>query len=310
MREYGPGNPLVFSHIPKTAGTSLTAALHQALDPGVFVQGMDRSLAGGYDDFDSFSTTARDMMYLSPEELPADATLVAGHIGPHTTMTRYPGADHITFLRNPRSRLLSQWMHSRSLTEFDIRHWGPGADAFRVGWLPLREYLSHPLVATNTDNTITRFLAWPHPKLLGNDFIDPADDASILAAAQERIAAMAHVDLVENSDFVSRLGSWLGTELTTTRLNERVFVPRRMRPDFAAELDAPTRSLLAERTRLDEVLWRSVAARVLPVADLDALLEETFDRSIERYVESFKNTAPTGRPLRRVVAFGYNALKR
>lgn len=309
MRAYGPGNPLVFSHIPKTAGTSLTAALHDALAPKIFVQGMDRSLAGGFDDFDDFTQIARDMMYLSPEELPADATLVAGHIGPHTTMTRYPGADHITFLRNPRSRIISQWMHSRSLTEFDIRHWGSGADAFRVGWKSLAEYLQHPLVATNTDNTIARFLAWPHPLLPANDFIDPAHDEEITAAATARIDAMAHVDVVENTALVSGLADWLGHELSDTRLNERSYVPKRRRPDFPVEL-AAAEELLAARTRIDNRLWRHVAQRVLPDKDLEAVLAQSFERAINRYVESFANTPPSGRPIRRLAAFGYNLLKR
>src|SRR5689334_19036922 len=253
MRTYGPGNPLVFSHIPKTAGTSLTAALYAALEPEVFVQGMDTSLAGGFDDFDDFSQVARDMMYLTPEELPADATLVAGHIGPFTTMTRYPGADHITFLRNPRSRILSQWMHSRAVTEFDIRHFGSGAENFRVGWKPLVEYLQQPLVATNTDNTIARFLAWPHPLMPADGYIDPAHDDEITAAALARLDAMAHVDLVENPAFVSGVAAWLGTELSDTRLNERSFIPRRMRPDFAKEL-AAAEDVLVQRTRIDDRL--------------------------------------------------------
>lgn len=309
MRTYGPGNPLVFSHIPKTAGTSLTAALYDALKPEVFVQGMDTSLAGDFDDFEDFSQVARDMMYLTPEELPADATLVAGHIGPYTTMTRYPGADHITFLRNPRSRILSQWMHSRAVTEFDIRHFGSGAEAFRVGWKPLAQYLQERLVATNTDNTIARFLAWPHPLLPADDYIDPAHDEEITAAAIARIDAMAHVDLVENPGFVAGVAAWLGTELSDTRLNERSYVPRRMRPDFGPEL-AAAEELLVARTRIDERLWRYVAERVLPGQDLDAVLAQSLDKAVDRYVESFRNTPPSGRPVRRAVAFGYNTLKR
>lgn len=310
MRQYGPGNPLVFSHIPKTAGTSLTAALREALQPSVFVFGMDQCLAGGYDQFDGFNQTARDMMILSPEEIPADATLVAGHIGPATTLARFPDADHITFLRNPAVRLLSQWMHGRALTEFDIRHWGPGAEAFRVGWAPLKDYLRHPLVATNTDNTISRFLAWPHPLLPPNDFITETDDDAVAAAAIARIDAMAHVDLVENPEFITALGTWLGFALPETRLNERAYIPKRMQPDFAAELDAETRQLVTERTRIDVRVWKHVAERVLPGVDPDAVLADSFERAITRYRESFANSAPSGRPVRRLVAFAYNTLKR
>lgn len=309
MRTYGPGHPLVFSHIPKTAGTSLTAALFDALKPEIFVQGMDTSLAGGFDDFEGFSPVAREMMFLTPEELPADATLVAGHIGPHTTMTRYPGADHITFLRNPRSRILSQWMHGRALTEFDLRHYGSGAENFRVSWLPLAEYLRHPLLATNTDNTIARFLAWPHPLMPANGFIEPADDEEITASAIARLDSMAHVDVVENPAFVAGVGAWLGTELSDTRLNERTFIPRRMRPDFAAEL-AAAEEVLIERTRLDDRLWHHVAEQVLPGIDLEAVLMQSFERAVNRYIDSFANERPSGRPIRRVAAFGYNTLKR
>lgn len=309
MREYGPGNPLVFSHIPKTAGTSLTAALVEALKPAVFAQGMDQSLAGGYDRFDEFDATAREMMYLSPEELPADATLVAGHIGPATTLARFPDADHITFLRNPEVRVISQWMHGRALTEFDIRHWGPGAEAFRVGWRPLHEYLEHKLIATNTDNTIARFLAWPHPAMPGNDYIAESDDDTVFEAARARLDAMAHVDLVENTGFVADFATWLGRPLSDTRLNERAYIPKKMRPDFKAELDGPTRELMAHRTRIDRRLWQHVADRVLPGQDHQALLDASLAKAVDRYVESFGNPAPS-RPVRNAVAFVYNLAKR
>jgi hypothetical protein len=224
-------------------------------------------------------------------------------------MTRYPGSDHITFLRNPRSRILSQWMHSRAVTEFDIRHFGSGAESFRIAWKPLVDYLQNPLVATNTDNTITRFLAWPHPLIPAHGYIEPAHDDEIVAAAITRLDAMAHVDVVENPAFVSGVAGWLGLTLSDTRLNERSFIPRRMRPDFTAELDT-AEDLLTARTRLDERLWLHVAERVLPEEDLPSVLRRSFERDVQRYVDSFRNTVPTGTPIRRVVAFGYNTLKR
>ncbi|MCW2856399.1 MAG: hypothetical protein JWR52_2014 [Marmoricola sp.] len=307
MRQYGPGNPLVLSHIPKTAGTSLTAALVDALQPEVFAHGMDQSLAGGYDRFDQFDAKTREWMYLSPDELPADATLVAGHIGPATTLGRFPHADHITFLRNPEVRVLSQWMHLRALTEFDIRRWGPGAGAVRIGWGSLRQYLEHEQVAPNNDNTIARFLAWPHDAMPGNDFIAESDDEAVLEAARARLDAMAHVDLVENTGFVADFATWLGRPLSEARLNERAFIPKKMRPDFDAELDASTRELMAYRTRIDRRLWQHVADRVLPGQDHQAILDASLGRAVGRYVDSFDNPVPWRRPVRNAVAFLYNS---
>ena len=290
MREYGPGHPLVFSHIPKTAGTSLRAALQQTLQPAVFVQGVDTTLLGGYDDLDSISPVMRAAFYVEPSDLPADATLVAGHIGPGTTMARYPGADHITFLRAPQLRAISQWLHGRSLSEFDLRHWGPAAEAFRVARLPLRGYLQHSMIAPNIDNTIARFLAAPHPLLKRTGFIDEADDAEVLGAALERLGGFAHADVVENPAFIAGLGAWLGRELPETRLNERTTVPVRMRPDLAVELGDGTRALLDHRTRLDRAVWEHVVRRVLPDADPTALLEGAMRQAIERYAAML--TAP------------------
>jgi hypothetical protein len=283
MRQYGPGNPLVFSHIPKTAGTSLRVALEQALQPSVFVQGVDTSLLAGYDDLDAISPAERAAMYLSPEELPADATLVAGHIGPATTMARYPGADHITVLRAPQVRMLSQWMHGRALTEFNLRRWGPNAEAFRIAWRPLGEYLEHAMLAPNIDNTITRFLAWPHPKLARTSFIAESDDDALLAAALRRLDTFGYVNVVENPTFQEELGAWLGRELPATRANERTAVPKRKRPDMSVELDDRTRELLAYRTRIDTRLWTAIAARVLPDADPDELLDAALQKTVDRY---------------------------
>jgi hypothetical protein len=283
MREYGPGRPLVFNHIPKTAGTSLGAALQQVLQPAVSVQGIDVSLFGGYDDVESIRPTMRPYVFLTPEELPADATLVAGHIAPGTTSVRYPGADHITVLRAPQVRLLSQWLHSRGVTELSLRHWGPAGDAFRVGWRPLREYLQHRGIAPSIDNTMTRFFAYPHPLLRRQEFITEHDDDALFEAAVARLDSFQHVNVVENTSFLAELGDWLGAPLPQQQLNERTAVPPRMRPDLDAELDADTRALLDHRHRIDVRLWAHVAQQALPGAEVSALLARAVDGAVERY---------------------------
>lgn len=303
-REYGPGNPLVFSHIPKTAGTSLRLALEQALEPQVFVQGVDTSLLAGYDDLDAISPAERAALYLGPDELAADATLVAGHIAPATTMARYPGADHITVLRAPHVRSLSQWVHGRALTEFNLRHWGPNAEAFRVAWRPLGEYLQHAMLAPNIDNTITRFLAWPHPALARTEFIAEHDDEALVSAALQRLDTFGYVNLTENPHFQEELGAWLGRDLQPTRANERTTVPKRRRPDMAVELDAPTRELLAHRNRLDTRVWTAIAARVLPDADPDEVLADALRDTLDRYEAMLRQPAQP-LTLRRVVGGAY-----
>jgi hypothetical protein len=299
MRTYGPGCPLVLSHIPKTAGTSLGAVIQEALRPSVFVQGTDISLLGGYDNLDSISRAARRAMFLTPEELPSDASLVVGHIAPWTTMNRYPGADHMTVLRVPQVRIISHWLHSRSVSELALRHWGAAAGAFRASHLPLRDYLQHRRVAPIIDNTITRFLAWPHPALSGTEFIDEARDDELLAAALDRLTAFSHVNVVENDDLMSDVSDWLERALPEARMNVRTSVPVRRRPDLAAELDEDTRILLDSRSRLDVQVWESVARRAVPNADPDVLREAALRNAIDRYTTLLQGpaTRSTGHPV-------------
>lgn len=303
MREYSPGNPLVFCHIPKSAGSSLRGALIEALHPEFVVSGVDLALLGGYDDLDALDDVASRTFVFSPEDLPADATLVAGHLSPGTTMMRFPDADHITTLRNPALRVVSQWIHTRSVSEFDLRHWEGLAGAFRVARRPLLDYLQHEMIAPNVDNTITRFLTWPHPLLERTRFIDERHDHELLDAAIKRLDQFAHVGVVENPSFLKDLGAWLGHELQDTRLNERTSMPRKRRPDLAAEMTSSTTDLLDYRTRLDRKLWTYVADRTLD-ADPDLVLQNSWEKSIDRYSNAIENRGTT-RPIRQTVVALY-----
>jgi hypothetical protein len=282
----------VFSHIPKTAGTSLRYVLRQELQPEVFVGSIDDSLYGGYFHPDDLRGPVRALHCLGPDDLPADATLVAAHIAPSTTMARYPGADHITFLRAPQVRFMSQWLHTRTVSDFQVRQWGRSAEMFRATRAPLRDYLRNRMAAPNVDNTITRYLTWPHPLVPQRDFIDAAHDDEVVDAALERLSSFAHVDVVENADFVAGLGAWLGRELPSARLNERSSALLRRRPDLSSELDADTTELLRHRMRLDDRLWSHVVRTTLPDADPAALLASTIDGAMQRYRTMLAEPAP------------------
>jgi hypothetical protein len=269
----------------------LQLALMQVLQPTRFVTGLDLALVGGYDDIDSVRPSARTSFYFTPEDMPLDATMVSGHISPGTTMARYPRGEHITLLRSPQVRMLSQWLHGRSLSEFDLRHWGPAAKAFRIARLPLRQYLEHRMIAPNIDNTMTRFLAYPHQSLKRTEFIDESLDDELFAAGVQRLDAFSHVDVTENPQFAARLGEWLGAELPESRANERTSVPVRMRPDFDVELEPATRELLDHRCRIDVRLWQHVAAKVLPDADPAEVLDGALQKSVHRYTAMLSQPA-------------------
>lgn len=305
MRQYGPGNPLVFSHVPKTAGTSVRTSLEQALRPTKVVGGVDLSLVGYYDDVDALDRSGRSEVYRAPEDLPADADLVAAHIAPATTMARYPSADHITILRDPRLRVVSLWLHSRAMSEFDIRGLGSVADGYRVGRRPLTEYLAHERLAPVLDNTITRFLAWPHAALAPTTFIDPQDDQALLDAALSRLESFGHVGLIEDPHALEGLAAWLGRDLPQVRVNERGAVPPRVPTDIDGELSGEALELLGQRTRLDEQIWRWVAGRVLPESDPEAMLAASWERAIDRYRTTLGAKAPR-RPVRRTIEAVYD----
>lgn len=276
-----PSNVVVFNHIPKSAGTSVRECLRAGLRPASSIYYLDRALLGGYDDFDSIDEKARSKFVFEPSELP-DAEFVSGHISPGTTQVRYPDARHVTILRNPAARVISQWVHGRSMTELDMRHWGP-AYAFRVARWPVKRYLEHAMIAPNTDNAIARFLTWPHPALAPDAFIDPAHDEELYEKALATLDSMTHVNVVENKGFMDELGAALGVKLVEERLNDRSAYPPVVPTDLAGELDAETRELLAFRTRIDRRIWEHVAEKALPGADTEAILSAGLEDSVRRY---------------------------
>ncbi|WP_436697977.1 hypothetical protein [Nocardioides sp. BYT-33-1] len=306
MSAPSPQRPLVFNHIPKCAGTSVRNAIVAALPAeATTVYRVDLSLVGGYDRIDALRPQAAATFVRGPEELPADGDFVTGHVAPGTTRARYAERREVTILRHPRLRVLSQWVHSRALSDFDLRHFGhAGSVAFRVARGRLGDYLDHAMIAPNIDNTITRFLAWPHPLLAPTSFIEESQDEEILAAALDSLDRFDHVGLVEDPRFLEHLGSAIGLELPDIRLNERVSVPRRRRPDLGPELDGRTRELLARRTRLDERLWTHVARRIRPDSDPAQTLEVAWEQALTRYDAAL--TAPyETRPVRRAAELVY-----
>lgn len=281
MLQIGPGNPLVFTHIPKTAGTSVTAALRVALSPRVAFTGYDRTTFGDFEDFHLMGRAARATLVLSDADLPANAEFVAGHLPLSTTRRRFPDSPHFTVLREPRVRIFSHWLFNRGHTDSMLRHWGPYADRVKLARLPLAEYCERPEAAAHTDNVITRFLLWPHRLVPAAGFIDRAHEDALFEDARAALSTMGFVGLVEDGRFAHGLSQWLGRPLAVGRANETLGMPRADATDVMTEAARATEALTA-RSRIDARLWCEVATAVRAsgraIADPDSLFRAAVGR--------------------------------
>lgn len=284
--------PVVFNHIPKTAGTSLTNALMDALGTKRVRIAVDSFSLGSSDALASLDRSARRLIITRPDQLPDDVDLVAGHLTPSTTRERYPGARDLTVLREARCRLLSSWLFSRAHTDHELRHLGDFANLVRRARSPLTAYLTDPSVAAHTDNVMLRFLVWPHPLIRPDRFISASDEMELLDLARDSLRRLSHVDTIESPGFTTDLSTWLGAEVRLTQLNRSPTIPSELRPDLTVELRGAGRDLLAERTQLDQTLWTETFRSRSPDSASDDVANAAFERAVSRYSSQLAQPAP------------------
>ncbi len=246
-------------HIPKASGTSFTACLCEAIAPTLTASGFDPVLFGDFKDFENFSAEERQRIFLTPGALPAGADFIAGHFAWSTLRAAYPAAQLVTVLREPLTRVLSLWMFWRGTPDSALAGVAGWGDYVRVARRPLKEFLSEPRVAAQTDNMTLRMLLWPHTQIPAAGFIDPANDALLLRAARQRLDDFDFTAIMEAPDLVAKVQAYLGRTVHYAHLNETGDMPAGLQTPFAAELDAETVHLLAGRSRLDLALWADVA---------------------------------------------------
>lgn len=309
MWRYRPGRPLVFSHIPKTAGSSLREAVKASIQPEVIFTGFGRVMLGSFSDVDSLHRSVRRRVAFAPADLPADAEFIAGHIAPSTTRERFPEADHVTVLREPRVRLISQWLFARAHSDFNLRRMGELGTWMRAARSKLLEYTDNPAVASHADNGIVRFLLWPNELAPEDGFIHPAHDDELFEQAVALLDTFAYAGVVENPDFVAELGKWLGRPLNLPRLNEVNELRQPDSPDLAAEVSGEAEELLRWRTRIDARLWDHLAARTFSPQEIDRVRARAFAAAVERYSAMVSRPVQLSYP-RRLVEGSYNLVAR
>jgi hypothetical protein len=184
-------------HVPKTAGTSLHAALAEALPPGsLSPRRMDASAFSNFRDFDAIATPARDEIAASAAEIAEMGAYaaVSGHFALPTLLSISSPEAIGTILREPRARTASLYAFYRtpgiffgylpySLVEYALRSF--------------EEFLSEPRVAGVVDNQICRMLLDGDPRIPREGFIAPHHVDGLAADAIAALDSLAFTGVLE-----------------------------------------------------------------------------------------------------------------
>jgi hypothetical protein len=231
-------------------------------------------LGPGFTNLESLPARAREMVVSRPEEVAALASYsaVSGHLRLSTLLQLTPSESIGTILREPRARLLSQYVYWRTQPGEGAPQFQPREYALR----PLDVFLSEAAVAHANDNLVCRMLLDPDPRLPIRDFIASSDVEAIASDAAAKVDALGFVGLLELGDAAWQgLSRLFGVALAPDRQN--VTARRRLRPDaepLAHPATARTIELLEARTRADALVYEHVLAAAGHGAEARAWLSD------------------------------------
>jgi hypothetical protein len=255
-----------FMHVPKTAGTSMRDLLRKAIQPKAETNAHDRSLYTGIPDFGAPLLPHSDC-YL-------------GHLALSTLLVDCAEGQYLTVFREASCRILSHWLYWASLPDEKIGPEDSWRDKFRKS---LFETLSEPAIACQFDNVTLRMLVWPHPAVPDLGFIQKKDDQELLLLAFERLKKFSYLDVIENPRFKENLSDWFGTNVQVERINVTGAIANGTRINLRREFSSAALEALEARSRLDRVLWTTVAAARMPGTDLERLTRDTLMTNVARY---------------------------
>jgi hypothetical protein len=255
-------SPLVLMHVPKTGGTAITEALKECLKPKRSLSPVyDGVLFGSFTRFQEMRRELRELIYVDNQRIPSDADFVAGHVSLSTLGRKYAEAQLVTFLREPKSRLISHWLFFRGLQSEVLDGWEPFSSIIRISHDTLQRFLSNQRIASQTDNLYVRMLLWPHPLIPDDDFISSSSDNKLLEEAALKLSQFSYSDVIESPDLCCQLQAWLGMPISIRTLNVTPPLSADRKLIFRDEFSIEAVAALCARTRLDSVLWQLVASR-------------------------------------------------
>lgn len=281
---FGATRRLGVVHIPKSAGSSVSAALENALaDRSWSPYDFDPVLFGPFRN-EPVPPTEVPRVLPDPAQL-REYDAASGHYALSTMLVGFDPADVVMLLREPRSRLLSHYEYWRGLPA-NLRDpdstWSVTAHARE---LDFDEWLLDPRSAYQSDNVVLRTLLAGHPAIPDDDFIDVADLAALTPTALRRAAALGWVDVVERGPAMwDGLADRIDRPLERPRVNtteRRADLPTNLAAIFSdSGVDA-----LYRRTEADRAIW-SAAARRRGLDDVDLLAERTWARRLRTVIDA------------------------
>jgi hypothetical protein len=280
-----PDTTVVFTHVPKSAGTSILHALERALEADGN-GGFDSRLTGAFTDWSEAAPglTAAMVGIEGGKTLPPNARLVAGHYSTATSRAAYPAGAHAIILREGRSRVLSLWSFWRGLSPEAFSAWGVWGGAIRASASgSLADFLRSPQVVHGIDNQSVRVLLADHPLVPPSQPIPRAHDVRLLRDAIKVLESYEFADVIENPSWVSNFSRWLGRPLDIARDNETPTLPDDLRLALDRELTDDVLDELDRLNRLDNQLWRHLARRTMPSADPDVVMDRAFIRTVAKH---------------------------
>jgi hypothetical protein len=285
-------------HMPKAGGTALIREIERSLRPLRWAGGIDRTLTGDFEAFDTMDIDLRAGVFRDETEIPADVDFLAGHFGWGMLRAWSPEAKLMTVLREPRSRLLSYWFYLGNYSDNVLSLYGDFGARLALARKNFGEYISMSQIACQTDNLMTRMLVWPHPACQATEFISAEMDDTLLMIAFERLNQFDFVGMIEDPRLRDRLFLWLKSTYRFSRwtslekffdrkykinTNEASTPNPGLRQSIAVELDEKTMRRLELSSRLDKILWMKIASRFLEAEEPRAAADQEFLRSTKKF---------------------------
>jgi Sulfotransferase domain len=283
-----------FMHIPKCGGVSVRATLEAALPSGSLAEKRSEpSSFSSFDDFDRLHPEARAQVAATDAEIRAlaDHRAICGHFSLQTLEALAPRANIATVLREPRARVISQYLFMRL------------KPALRTYWAAYRfhtpaegrfaEFLSEPRVAMATDNRICRQVLYGDPRIRDGRFIETGDLEGVAEAAWDRLKDLGFVGILELPDEAWRgVGELFGVELRPQHRHVTGKEDVSAGPDEIQQgmLPVPpfggteTLELLERRSAGDAILYERIASRFRGSAEgASGLADAAFAGQLVRY---------------------------